>query len=105
MKKITAIIAILLGVALSSAAAFADSTFYLPIPGMAAVQSIQDQQQYQRQSQRLAPRYPSYMGQPRQYDPTATNINRYLMGGSGTDYRVRPVVRQPMYGQPRMGGQ
>lgn len=97
MKKTTTIIAVLLGVALSSAAAFADDTFYLPIPGMAAVQSIQDQQQNQAQSQRLSPRnrlFLSPIGQPQRYD--ATTINRYLMGTPNTNYRVMPVVRQPM---------
>lgn len=104
MTRTITTIVILLGMALSGAAALADDTFYLPIPGMAAVQSIQDQQQYQGQSQRLSPRnrlFLSPAGQPQRYD--ATTINRYLMGSPESNYRVRPMVSQPMYGQPGMG--
>lgn len=99
MKQTIVIVAVLLGMALSSAVTLADDTFYLPIPGMAAVQSIQDQQQYQGQSQRISPRNRLYMstGPQQRYD--ATTINRYLMGTEATNYRVRPMVRQPMYGR------
>lgn len=105
MKRIATIVAVLLGSVFTGVLLYADDTFYLPIPGMAAVQSIQDQQQYQGQSQRLSPRNRLFMstGQPQRYD--ATTINRYLMGSPASDYRVRPVVRQPMYGQPGMGNQ
>ncbi len=102
MKQATIIIAILLGAVFAGIAAVADDSFYLPIPGMAAVQSIQDQQQYQGQSQRLSPRNRLFMsypaGQPRRYD--ATTINRYLMGSPNTQYRVRPIVQTPMYQSP-----
>lgn len=73
----------------------------LPAPYNAAPTAIEDQQQYQPQSQRISPSNRLYLGpvgQPQRYD--ATTINRYLMGGPGSDYRVRPVVRQPMYQSP-----
>jgi hypothetical protein len=102
MKQTIAIVTVFLGLAFTGVAAIADDTFYLPIPGMAAVQSIQDQRQYQGQSQRLSPRNRLFMtspsGQPQRYD--ATTINRYLMGSPNTQYRIRPVVRQPMYQVP-----
>lgn len=64
----------------------------------------QDQRQLdQQQPQRLSPRnreFLSRFGQP-QYRPyDATTINRYLMGAPSTNYRVRPIYRQPDYGLP-----
>lgn len=98
MKREMVVIAVLLGVAFSSAAAHADSNYYWSgIPGMAAVQSIQDQQQNQAQPQRLSPRnrlFLSPIGQPQHYD--AVTINRYMMGSPKTNYRIKPVVIQPM---------
>lgn len=100
MRRTATVIAVLLGVAFSSAAAYTDDNFYMPIPGMAAVQSIQDQQQNQVQPQRLSPRnrlFLSPIGQPQRYD--AVTINRYMMGSPESNYRIRPVVSQPMYGR------
>lgn len=75
----------------------------LPIPGLATDTVIQSQEQQQRQSQpqRLSPRnqmFLSPVGQPQRYD--AVTINRYIMGYPSTQYRVRPVVRTPMYQVP-----
>lgn len=75
----------------------------LPIPGLATDTVIQGQEQQQRrdQQQRLSPRnrlFLSPIGQPQRYD--AVTINRYLMGYPSTDYRVRPMVRTPMYQVP-----
>lgn len=103
MKRMMTMAAVVLGSVFAGSLSYADDTFYLPIPGMAAVQSIQDQQQYQGQSQRISPRNRLFMstGQVQNYD--ATTINRYLMGSPASDYRIRPVVRQPMSGKPGMG--
>lgn len=71
-----------------------------PMPYNAAESAIDSQQQYQRQAQRLSPRnrlFLSPVGQPQRYD--AVTINRYLMGSPESNYRIRPVVSQPMYGR------
>lgn len=75
----------------------------LPIPGLATDTVIQSQEQQQRrdQPQRLSPRnqmFLSPVAQPQRYD--AVTINRYIMGHPSTDYRIRPVVRTPMYQIP-----
>lgn len=74
------------------------------LPWITSDQVIDDQRRYnppQRLSpnnrQFLSPVQPRY-GQPYNYD--ATTINRYLMGHPATDYRVRPLVTQPMYRGP-----
>lgn len=62
-------------------------------------QMLDNAQKDQAQPQHLSPRnrlFLSPVGQPQRYD--AVTINRYLMGSPSTNYRVMPVVRQPMYG-------
>lgn len=75
----------------------------LPIPGLATDTVIQSQEQQQRvdQPQRLSPRNQMFLSpvpQPQRYD--AVTINRYIMGYPSSQYRVRPVVRTPMYQVP-----
>lgn len=95
---IMVVTALMLGVLASSAHAQ-----LLPIPGLATDTVIQSQEQQQRlsQPQRLSPRnqmFLSPVGQPQRYD--AVTINRYIMGYPSSQYRVRPVVRTPMYQVP-----
>lgn len=75
----------------------------LPIPGLATdtVIQSQEQQQHRDQPQRLSPRNQMFLSpvpQPQRYD--AVTINRYIMGYPSSQYRVRPVVRTPMYQIP-----
>ncbi|PIR20240.1 MAG: hypothetical protein COV45_06715 [Deltaproteobacteria bacterium CG11_big_fil_rev_8_21_14_0_20_47_16] len=81
------------------------------LPWANADQVIQQQQNYNSQQQRLSPRNrvflaPTYYRQdpqnPTQYYDAMT-INKYLMGYPSTDYRVRPLVKQPMYNRPGTG--
>lgn len=81
------------------------------LPWANADQAITDQDQYNQQRQRLSPRNrvflaPNYYQQdyqtPSQYYD-ATTINRYLMGYPSTGYRVRPLVKEPMYNRPGTG--
>jgi hypothetical protein len=70
---------------------------------------IDDQQQYNRQPQRLSPRNSQFIspygrlspqreGPIQQYD--AMTINRYIMGYPSSGYRVRPMVNSPIYNRP-----
>lgn len=87
----------------ASIVAYAQDVYqWLPSPYNAAPSAIEDQQQYNQPTQRLSPRNRAFLsrdtGQPPSYD--ATTINRYLMGSPNTNYRVRPLYRQPNYGAP-----
>jgi hypothetical protein len=96
-------VAMVIGMAIALGSVIADAQMYqgLPAPYNAAPSAIEDQQQYIQPTQRLSPRnqmFLSPVGQPQRYD--AVTINRYIMGHPSTDYRIRPVVRTPMYQIP-----
>lgn len=106
MKQMLRMAAVLLGMGLAPLAhAQMDSGQYPSfLPWITSDQVIDDQRRYnppQRLSpnnrQFLSPVQPRY-GQPYNYD--ATTINQYLMGHPATNYRVRPLVTQPMYRGP-----